>query len=205
MTLTIRDHLAQVGSGFYQRGWMLGTGGNLSAREADGSFWITASGVLKGRLGGGDFLRMSVDGEILEAPPGTKPSAETCLHQAIYAWDPNQRACLHVHTVATNVATRLFPGDVPLPPIEMVKGFGIWEENPRVSIPVFDNPVDVSKIGEAVRARFAIDPPAVPVFLIRDHGLTAWGRTLDEAANRVEVAAFLLDVLVEGRRTGVDW
>ncbi|TVQ92691.1 MAG: methylthioribulose 1-phosphate dehydratase [Deltaproteobacteria bacterium] len=200
-----RDALAAVGRSFYARGWMLGTGGNLSARLPDGTFWITASGVPKGRLEREHFVRMTVEGEILEAPNGARPSAETSLHQAIYAWSPDQQACLHVHTVSAVVAARLHPGDLPLPPVEMVKGYGIFHERPRVCMPVFDNPLAVPEIAQAVRARFASTPPDVPVFMIRDHGITAWGRSLNQAFNRVEVSAYLLDLLVEGARTGVEW
>lgn len=201
----LRDELAEVGRRFYERGWMLGTAGNLSARLPDGSLWVTASGVPKGALQHEHFVQMTVQGELLHAPPGARPSAETSLHQAIYGWDPTQQACLHVHTVAANLATRLHPADVPLPPIEMVKGLGLWVESPRVAVPVFDNPLDVPTIGRAVAARFAVDPPEVPLFLIRDHGLTVWGRSLTEAANRVEIAAYLFEVLVQGAALNIDW
>jgi len=201
----LRDDLARIGRGFYERGWMLGTAGNLSARLPDGTLWVTASGVPKGELRREHFVRMTVDGELIQAPPGARPSAETSLHQAIYGWDPSQQACLHVHTVAVNLATRLHKGDVPLPPIEMLKGLGVWVESPKIVAPVFDNPLDVPTIGRAVAARFAVDPPSVPLFLIRDHGLTVWGRSLTEAANRVEVAAFIFDALVQGAALGIDW
>ncbi len=201
----LRDELAAIGRSFYDRGWMLGTAGNLSARLPDGSMWVTASGVHKGKLERRHFVRMSVAGEVLEAPEGARPSAETALHQAVYGWDPSMGACLHVHTVAANLATRLHDGDVPLPPIEMIKGFDLWEEAPRVSAPVFANPLHVPLIGEAVAARFAIDPPRVPLFLIRDHGVTVWGRTLEQAANRVEIAAYVFEILVEGAKLGVRW
>ena len=46
----LRDTLAAHARSFYERGWMWGTAGNLSARDTDGSFWITASGVDKGQL-----------------------------------------------------------------------------------------------------------------------------------------------------------
>ena len=39
---------------------------------------------------------------------------------------------------------------------------------------------------EELAARFATEPPRVPGFLIRDHGLTAWGRDADAALNHVE-------------------
>jgi methylthioribulose-1-phosphate dehydratase len=200
-----RDALIEVGRRFYARGWMLGTAGNLSARLPDGTFWVTASGVDKGAMTRDHFLRTDLGGQVLEAPPGARPSAETSLHQAIYGWSPAAGACLHVHTPGTNLATRLWPGDVPLPPIEMVKGLGIWVEHPRVSAPVFANVLHVPDIGRAVAERFAEEPPAVPLFLIRDHGLTVWGADVREAANRVECAAYILDIAVEAHRLGIAW
>ena len=45
-----RDQLSEIASYFYRRGWMLGTAGNLSVRNPDGTIWITASGQNKGEL-----------------------------------------------------------------------------------------------------------------------------------------------------------
>ena len=183
----------------------MGTAGNLSARLADGTFWVTASGVDKGRMTVDDFLRTNLAGDVLEAPVGARPSAETSLHQAIYGWSSEAGACLHVHTPAANLATRLWDGDVPLPPIEMLKGLGLLEEEPRISAPVFPNRIRVPDIGRDVQTRFRQEQPQVPFFLIRDHGLTVWGKDVREAANRVECVAYILDIAVEGRRLGISW
>lgn len=201
----LRVVLAALGQDFHARGWMFGTAGNLSARLPDGSLWVTASGVDKGRLRIRDFVRVNVDGELLEAPEGRKPSAETCLHQAVYGWDDAQMACLHVHTVASNMVTRLWTKDVPLPPIEMIKGLGIWYENPKVSVQVYDNPKHVPFIGDAVAARFAVDPPQVPLYLVRDHGITVWGRSLREATNRLECAVYVLEYTLAAVQSGCVW
>ncbi|HLO50395.1 MAG TPA: class II aldolase/adducin family protein, partial [Kamptonema sp.] len=61
MTMTnIRQDLIAAATHFYNRGWMVGTAGNLSARLADGSFWITASGRAKGQLTDQDFIRIDI-------------------------------------------------------------------------------------------------------------------------------------------------
>jgi len=39
-----RAALVEIARDFHARGWMAGTAGNLSAREDDEHFWITASG-----------------------------------------------------------------------------------------------------------------------------------------------------------------
>ncbi len=198
-----REVLAAAARLFYDRGWMMGTAGNLSLRLADGSFWITASGKAKGRLTELDFLRIAPGDEVLErGRPDDRPSAETSLHDAIYRLFPDAGACFHVHTIPSNVAARLVTGeDLRLPPLEMLKGLGVWEQDPDVSLAVFPNHPDVPRIAEELVARFATAPPRVPGFLIRDHGLTAWGRDAEAALNHVELFEYLFGYLAAAGRT----
>jgi methylthioribulose-1-phosphate dehydratase len=200
-----RDLLADVARLFYGRGWMAGTAGNLSLRLEDGSFWITASGKLKGRLQREDFLRVAPGGEVLErGRTEDRPSAETSLHDVIYRLVPEARACFHVHSIPGNVAARLAEGgSLLLPPLEMIKGLGVWEEEPEVSLAVFPNHAHVPRIAEEAAARFAAEPPRVPGFLIRDHGLTAWGRDSDAALNHVELFEYLFGFLSSARTAGI--
>jgi methylthioribulose-1-phosphate dehydratase len=192
-----RDLLADVARLFYGRGWMMGTAGNLSLRQPDGSFWITASGKLKGRLQREDFLRVAPGGEVLErGRPEDRPSAETSLHETLYRLFPEAAACFHIHSIPGNVAARLGEGGaLRLPPLEMIKGFGIGDEEPAVDLAVFPNHADVPRIAGEMAARFAAAPPQVPGFLIRDHGLTAWGRDADAALNHVELFEYLFGFL----------
>jgi methylthioribulose-1-phosphate dehydratase len=201
MTADPREILLAASRLFYGRGWMMGTAGNLSHRLPDGSFWITASGKLKGRLETADFLRIAPGGAVLErGRPDDRPSAETSLHDAVYRLFPEARACYHVHSVPANVAARLCDGDtLPLPPLEMLKGLGVWEEEPNVDLAVFRNYADVPRIAAELEARFTAVPPRVPGFLIRDHGLTAWGPDGDAALNHVELFEFLFSYLTVGR------
>jgi methylthioribulose-1-phosphate dehydratase len=196
-----REVLIEAARLFYGRGWMMGTAGNLSLRLADGTFWITASGKLKGRLGREDFLRVAPGGEVLErGRPDDRPSAEASLHDAIYVLFPEARACYHVHSIPGNVAARLTEGDtLPLPPLEMLKGLGIWDEDPQVSLAVFPNHAHVPRIAEEMTARFLQDPPRVPGFLIRDHGLTTWGATPDAALNYVELFEYIFGYMAAAK------
>jgi methylthioribulose-1-phosphate dehydratase len=200
-----RDLLADVARLFYGRGWMAGTAGNLSLRLEEGSFWITASGKLKGRLRREDFLRVAPGGEVLErGRPEDRPSAETSLHDAIYRLVPEARACFHIHSIPGNVAARFAEGgSLRLPPLEMIKGFGIWEEEPEVALAVFSNHAQVPRIAEEMVARFAAEPPRVPGFLIRDHGLTTWGRDAGAALNHVELFEYIFGYLSAARAAGL--
>jgi methylthioribulose-1-phosphate dehydratase len=197
--------LVEAARDFYARGWMAGTAGNLSVRRRDaqalaGDFWITASGLSKGGLDEQDFLRIAIaDGEVLERlRPGLKPSAETAIHRVIYQCVPQAGACLHVHSVDASIVSERAPVqalEIPLPPLEMIKGFDIWQQSPKVAMPLFANTLDVSLIAEEIGRRFYAHPPAVPVLMIRGHGVTVWGGSLQQAYNRLEIAEFILNFM----------
>lgn len=199
-----RAALCEIARDFHARGWMHGTAGNLSAREDDGHFWITASALPKGRLDEDDFLLVRIrDGEVVErARGGNKPSVETVIHRAIYELDGSARAVLHGHSVAACLAADRVARrsrTLRLPAIEMIKGLGVWERNPQVDLALFENHLDVSRIAKDMRARFRTTPPVVTALLVRGHGPTVWGRSLQEAYDRFECLEFLLDYAARRR------
>ena len=203
--LAPRAALAEIARDFHARGWMAGTAGNLSARADAGHFWITASGKPKGRLEESDFLRVRVvDGEVVERGRAEdKPSAETAIHRVIYELFPNAGTCLHGHSVeACLAADRAKKGakGLRLAPIEMIKGFDVWQQNPKVDLPLFENILDVSRIAAAIGQRFRKTPPAVTALMIRSHGPTVWGAGLQQAYNRFEVLEYILRYQANSRR-----
>lgn len=202
-----RPNLITAAQQFYQLGWMVGTAGNISARMPDNTIWITASGKSKGKLTPADFVRINMEGEIIATDnPQNRPSAETSIHQAIYALFPEAKACYHVHSVEANLVSRFVEGDnLPLPAIEMLKGLGVWEENPRVSMPVFENYLEVQKIAAAIRLRFQTTPPDIPALLILHHGVTVWGQSPEKAEHYVEVAEYLFRYLVASHQAGLNY
>ncbi|MBI5612187.1 MAG: methylthioribulose 1-phosphate dehydratase [Gammaproteobacteria bacterium] len=202
--LSPRAALVEIARDFHARGWMAGTAGNLSAREDPQHFWITASGVPKGRLDEGDFLLVRItDGQVVEArDPRDRPSAETAIHRTIYKLFPHVGACLHGHGVEMCLAAaRAKQGAkaLRLPAIEMIKGFDIWEKNPKVDLPLFENRLDVTEIAQAIAARFAKAPPPLSALMVRAHGPTVWGKSPQDAYNRFEVLEFILRYLAQIR------
>jgi methylthioribulose-1-phosphate dehydratase len=199
-----RAALVEVARDFHQRGWMSGTAGNLSVRTDDNNFWITASGRSKGMLDESDFLLVRIqDGEVVErAAPGNKPSAETAIHRAIYALFPDARACLHGHSVdgcLVSGRAKRAAKVLRLPAIEMLKGFDIWKQNPKVDLPLFENTLEVTKIATEIGKRLGKTPPALSALMIRGHGATVWGHGLQEAYNRFECLEFILSVTARAR------
>lgn len=198
--LTERAALVEIARDFHARGWMAGTAGNLSARADEAHFWISASGLPKGRLDEFDFILVrTADAAVIERGRAHQlPSAETAIHAALYGLFPEANACLHGHSVAACLAAARASAKAKglrLPPLEMVKGFDIREQRP-VELPLFENHLDVARIAREVRARFARSRPRVSALLVRDHGPTVWGGGLQEAYNRFEVLDFLLNYVI---------
>ncbi|GAA0598880.1 hypothetical protein GCM10010174_13010 [Kutzneria viridogrisea] len=188
--------LAEVARGLYRRGWMDGTAGNLSVRQGDRAL-ITASGRSKGELTARDVVLVEATTGALVAGP--KPSAETCIHAALYKLFPDCGAVVHAHPPhATAVAALSGPGSVRFTEFEIIKGLGLPDPS-SVEVPVFVNWVEVPRIAEDIAARLTEQDP--PVLLIAHHGVTAWGPTLEVARNRLESLEMLcrLHLLTHGR------
>jgi methylthioribulose-1-phosphate dehydratase len=90
----LREELCSAAQYFHDRGWMWGTGGNLSARIDPERYWVTASGKSKGNLTPLDFIDMNLNGDWKAERNGDKPSAETSIHQAIYSLFPEVKAVI---------------------------------------------------------------------------------------------------------------
>ncbi len=195
-----RPDLIAAAQYFYNQGWMLGTAGNLSARLPDGSFWITASGKSKGNLKLDDFVQIRSNGH-LKISNNLKPSAETTIHQTLYNLFPDAQACYHVHSVEANLVARFVESDrLLLPPLEMLKGLGIWEENPCCTLTVFTNHLDVNQIAQEIDQHFQTNSPLIPALLIRDHGLTVWATSTEAARNFVELLEYIFRYMVIARQ-----
>jgi len=193
-----RKALSALGKDFYNRGWMYGTSGNLSCRvedeQAKDMLAITASGVDKGNLKKEDILVYSPKAGVPEGR--LRPSAETSIHDAVYRARPEAQAVLHVHTVESTIysMTAVAEGSPPqlsLSGYEMIKGLGVWEPGVTIQIPVFENHGDVPRIAEDIYSFLIENPHALPVFLIRGHGLTSWGKDIIQARHHLEIGHFL--------------
>lgn len=197
-----RRALVELGRRYHRYGWLYGTSGNLSTRVGPNRVVITASGRDKGALSEDDFVEIDLEGELLAAPEGARPSAETSIHLALYDALPAVSAVLHVHTVATTLARPAgpLPAELTFSGLEMIKGWGLWEPDAVARLPVFANHAHVPDIADEMR-RWYQSRREVPAALIAGHGLTAWGESLAAAHRHVEITEFLCQVLAARQRT----
>lgn len=191
------ESLRDIGATFWQRGWSVGTSSNYSVVVSRDplELLITASGKDKGRLAGGDFVRVGESGKptVVGQP---KSSAETLLH-VVAAQQPGVGAVLHTHSVWSTLLSDFFypQGGFDVAGYEMLKGLqGISTHEANAWIEIFENTQDIASLAEQVRER--LNDPVEPLaygYLIRRHGLYTWGRDVDEARRHVEILEFLFE------------
>jgi len=142
--------------------------GNLSARRDATRFWMSASGVDKAKLAepGGDILLVSGFDEdagrmVLSVPPHVTPrrvSVDAIEHWMIYRENPEVGAILHVHA--------------------WIDGIAATEIN---------YPCGTAELAASVAGLVASAPvPGEAVVGLRNHGITATGRSLMEILDRIE-------------------
>ncbi|CAL9325547.1 methylthioribulose 1-phosphate dehydratase [Streptomyces sp. SudanB182_2057] len=202
-TRRVGDELASFSARLYERGWMPGTSGNLSARlpGAPDRALITASGRDKGELTAQDMVVVDArTGDPVE-PTALRASAETSIHAAVYR-TTDAGAVIHVHSpYATAVACRAGRETrttlVHLERFELLKGLGLADAT-STGLPVFPNWAEVSRIAADVADYYGQATATPPGLLIAGHGVTAWGKDLAQARNRLECLESICQLLVIG-------
>lgn len=185
---------------YYSQGIMPATAGNLSIFDrSKNQIYISASGKNKGKLKKKDFLVMDLNGKIFSSN-GNKPSAETSIHQVVYKNIPTANVCIHVHTVSTcKLKFSMQKEDLPkrflIPNLEIIKAFGDFTENPNFAMIVNYNHSDVIQISNQFEQAILEKDSDVPFFLIENHGISVWGKDVEDANKNLEAADFILKVM----------
>jgi methylthioribulose-1-phosphate dehydratase len=193
--------LIDAGRWLDAHGYAPATSGNYSLRVGPGRLLVTASGKHKGRLGREDFVVVDERGEKVGGGATSSPSAETALHALLFRLDPRVGAVIHTHSVGATVLGLSMPGSraLDLTGYEMLKALpGVTTHTARVCIPVFENSQDIPALAREVEARWREEP--FPGYMLRGHGLYAWGEDLHLALRSAEALEFLVACELEKRR-----
>ncbi len=184
----LRVELAAACRRLHARGLLAGAEGNLSCRLPSGDLLVTASGVDKGAIDHRHVLRVHADGTLCheDRSDGSlgdvpvrdtprRPSSEVGMHLACYAARADVQAIVHAHPPAATgfaAAGLSIPADV-LPELPVVVG-------PIALVP-YGRP-GTPALADAMRPFLA----AHEVFLLANHGVTAVGRSIEDALLRME-------------------
>ncbi len=151
------------------------TGGNVSVRVGDGSYWVTPSRLHKSRMRVEDLVRVDGDFRVLEG--ARKPSSESLMHLAVYRRLPQAGAVVHAHPPVC--------GGFALAGKEMDTGSSseaVAILGPRVPLIGYARP-STAELAELVGRSMAGN---IRAYLMANHGALTWGTDLWDAYDMLD-------------------
>jgi L-fuculose-phosphate aldolase len=179
-----KAEICDIGRRLWQRAYVDGNGGNISVQVAEGLVLCSPTLVSKGFMKPEDLCLVDLEGN--QKAGRKRRTSELLMHLAIFKAQPKALACVHAHPpYATGFAvagvrppTRMIPemelmcGEVPLAPYVTPGG---------------------DELGAAV-AGLAVEHNTI---LMANHGVVAWGRSIEDAYFKMEILeAYCRTVLV---------
>lgn len=167
------------------------TGGNVSVKLPDGTFWVTPSSLHKARVQVEDLVRVTADGTVVEG--SRKPSSETLVHLAMYKALPQIGAVVHAHPpAATGFAQACRPIDTSC----SSEAYVIL--GPQVPLIPYDRPstqILADRVGEALH-------PRQRAYLLANHGVVTWGKDMWEAYDMLDTLEVFAQSLLNATTLG---
>jgi L-fuculose-phosphate aldolase len=169
----LRQHLVEICHRLYRQGMIAAGDGNVSARLDDERVLVTPTGFHKGFIKEDDLVVTDLHGKLLR---GTKkPSSEFLMHELIYAERPEMRAVVHAHPPIT----------VGLALAGVSLAQCVLSETCLVLGAILTAPYSTPTTHEVPEVLRPYVRQSNAVVMDR-HGALTYGRSLDEAYNRME-------------------
>lgn len=169
---TLQDELIAFGVELVERGYVLGSGGNLSYRQ-DNHIYITRSGALLHQLTPDDFLPVALDQPYVQPSSFPRPSTETPMHLATYRAQAQARVIVHCHSphaIAWAMQQKPLPACTP--------DFALYLGE---SVPVLPFYLPGIAVGEAITPLI----PHHPALLLGNHGVLVTAESVAKARLRI--------------------
>lgn len=184
-----RDQIARYGRRMINAGLSTGTGGNLSLyNRSAGLIAASPSAVDYDRITAEDVTVVDPEGRQVEGRG--RPTSELNFHLAVYRARSAAEAVIHTHSV---YATALACLGWELPPVHYLIGFA----GRKVPLAPYEL-VGSEELGQAI-VRAMGDSRAV---LMANHGLVAWGDSLDRAFTTAEACELVARIYYLARSAG---
>ncbi len=186
---SLRREMVEIGARLYDRGLIVASEGNISARLPDGRILVTPAGMCKGRMKPEDLVVVERSGD--HAQGTHQASTEVRMHLAALIARDDVHACVHAHPpYATAFAVAGIPLlDCVLP--EVVATLG--------SIPLTDYATpSTPEVGESVMKYIE----QFDAFLLKNHGVLTLGCGLESAFQKMETVERLAQIVHLARSLG---
>lgn len=93
----LRLQICDIGRNLFNKDFIAANDGNISARLSENEILTTPRAVSKGYLEPHMIVKVNLQGEVLEAAEGYRPSTETKMHLRIYNELPEMNGVVHAH------------------------------------------------------------------------------------------------------------
>lgn len=187
----LRHLLVEMGRSLFERGYSVGSAGNISVRLPDG-FLITPTNSSLGRLKADTISKLDSNWNHIG---GGKPSKEVFMHRAVLEARPTAGAVVHLHsTYATAVSC--LPNSHGAAAIEPLTPYFIMRIGRTLPLVRYYRPGD-NTMEQDIHAAAT----GASAMLLANHGSVVSGKTLSDAvyaAEELEEAA-KLSLLLEKR------
>jgi L-fuculose-phosphate aldolase len=189
----LRQEMVRVGRLLWERGYVVATDGNLSARLGSDRLLVTPSGRSKGFLSSEELIVIRLDGEPVSSyrQREERPSSEIAMHLEVYRQRADVNAVLHAHppvAVAFSIAgVSLARCVIP----EVVVTLGGIPTTEYATPGTYEVPESIS---HTVRAYDAI--------ILAHHGSLTVGATLWEAYLRLEKVEHTAQITLAAQQLG---
>jgi L-fuculose-phosphate aldolase len=181
--------ICEIGRRMYQAGFVAANDGNISVRLSEDRILVTPTMVSKGFMRPSMIATVDMDGTLVSGR--RKPSSELKMHLAVYRARPELRSVAHAHpAAATGFAVAGQALDRAYMP-ELVVNLGAVPLAPYATPSTSEVPQSIEGLVQGHGAA-----------LLSNHGVLAWGRSLDEAYSRLETVELYAKILINALAVG---
>lgn len=186
-----RELICEIGHRIWQLGFVAANDGNISCRLDNDTVIATPTGVSKSLLKPDMLVKADMQGNVLEAGEGYRPSSELPMHLVCYRARPDVRAVVHAHPPT---ATGFAIANVPLDDYSMPEAI------------IFIGSVPIAPYGTPSTHEVpdSIEPllPEHDAILLQNHGAITVGGDLWTAYYRMETLEHFAKVSLVARQLG---
>jgi len=178
----LRTALCRIGALCYQKGYIVGADGNLSARMRDGTLLVTPTGAMKGFLEPQHIAHVDADGKAIGNGP--RASSEIAIHVVSYKERPDVEAVVHTHPPHA-VALSIAGVDMQLPVIpEVIVTIGGTPTTPYAT-------PGTQELPESIRAVVRCSD----TLIMKNHGAVTLGSNLMDAFKKLDMVEHTAKIL----------
>src|SRR6187455_1688492 len=187
----VRADIVEVGRRLWTRGFVASNDGNISVKIAPDRLLMTPASVSKGFMTPEMMVVTDLDGAVVEAAPGRKPSSEALMHLVAYRQRPDIGAVVHAHPpTSTGFAVAGIPLDRAVL-AEVVTTLG--------SIPIAEyGTPSTRELADTVAPLLK----AHDGLLLANHGALTLGRDLFQAYYKMETIEHFAQISLVARQLG---